>query len=75
MIMPWARPAWELNQDTRALKTLKTAAETLVKRFSGVVGAIRSWDTCQTRTYNYEDPNTDFLMIIVSIYQLFRSID
>ncbi|TGO09841.1 hypothetical protein BTUL_0153g00270 [Botrytis tulipae] len=70
MIMPWARPAWELNQDTRAIKTLKTAAKTLVKRFSEVVGAMRSWDTCQTRTYNYDDPNTDFLVIIDNMMNL-----
>lgn len=75
MIMPWARPAWELNRDTRALETLKTSAKTLLNRFSGAVGAIRSWDTCQTRRYNYQDPNTDFLMIIVSTYQLFRTMD
>ncbi|KAK8910921.1 hypothetical protein QC760_001846 [Botrytis cinerea] len=70
MIMPWARPAWELNRDTRALETLKTSAKTLLNRFSGAVGAIRSWDTCQTRRYNYQDPNTDFLMIIDNMMNL-----
>lgn len=65
MIMPWARPAWQLNNDHRALQTMKTAATTLLSRFSPVVGLIRSWDTCVTRRYKFESPSVDFMTIIV----------
>lgn len=70
MIMPWARPAWELRHDTRALETLKTAAATLHGRYSPAVGAIRSWDTCVTRSYNFQDPNKEFLVIIDNMMNL-----
>lgn len=70
MIMPWAHLAWDLNKDIRALETMKTAAEALMTRYSPIVGCIRSWDKCQTKKYDFKDPNTDFLMIIASITTL-----
>lgn len=65
MIAPWARPAWELNHDTRAFETLKLAAKSLVSRFSPTVGLVRSWDTCVTNRYSFQDPNNEFLTVIV----------
>lgn len=70
MIMPWARPAWELNHDQRALQTLKTAALTLLSRFSPAVGLVRSWDTCVTHRYRFLTPETQFMTIIVSLLVL-----
>lgn len=66
MVEPWARRAWELNGDLRALGTLKQAAQTLVARFSPKHGLLRSWDVCKTKKYNFQDPNTEFLVVIVS---------
>ena len=66
MIAPWAKPAWELNRDFRAFETMKTTAKTLIARFNTSVGALRSWDTCNTKAYSFQDPSKDFLMIIVS---------
>lgn len=65
MIMPWARVAYELNHDLRALETIKTAANTLYSRYSDRLGCIRSWDKCVTKKYNFQDVNTDFMVIIV----------
>lgn len=70
MIMPWARPAWELRHDARALETLKTAAATLHGRYSPAVGAIRSWDSCVTRAYSFRDPSREFLLIIDNMVNL-----
>lgn len=70
MIMPWARPAWELRRDARALETLKVAAKTLHGRYSAAVGAIRSWDSCLTRAYSFRDPGREFLLIIDNMMNL-----
>lgn len=65
MIMPWAKVAYELNHDIRALETIKTAANTLYSRYSSKLGCIRSWDKCVTKKYNFQDMNADFMVIIV----------
>lgn len=70
MTMPWARPAWELRYDGRALETLKTAAATLYGRYSPAVGAIRSWDSVVTRSYSFKDPAAEFLVIIDNMMNL-----
>ncbi|CAK7198460.1 hypothetical protein SEUCBS139899_001121 [Sporothrix eucalyptigena] len=70
MLMPWARRAWELNRDGRALATLLTGAQTLAARFQPAVGAIRSWDTCVTKAYQYTQPANEFLMIIDNMMNL-----
>jgi hypothetical protein len=67
MIAPWARPAWELNHDSRAFATLQLAAESLLSRFSDTVGLIRSWDVCVTKRYRFQDPAQEFLVVIVSL--------
>ncbi|KAF2021717.1 glycoside hydrolase family 88 protein, partial [Aaosphaeria arxii CBS 175.79] len=70
MIMPWARPAYELNHDLRALETIKTAALSLYSRFDARIGCIRSWDTCVTKKYNFRDPRSEFMMIIDNMMNL-----
>lgn len=70
MIMPWARPAWELRRDARALETLRAAAGTLHGRYNAAVGAIRSWDSCVTRAYSFRDPRSEFLLIIDNMMNL-----
>lgn len=66
MIMPWAKVAYELNHDLRALDTIERAANTLFSRYSSQMGCIRSWDSCVTKKYNFQDVNSDFMVIIVS---------
>ena len=73
MIEPWARRAWELNGDVKALESLKQAAQTLVSRFSPKHGLIRSWDVCQTKKYDFRDTNSEFLVVIVSFCRLRNS--
>lgn len=63
--MPWAKIAYELNHDLRALETIKTAADTLLSRYSNKLGCIRSWDKCVTKKYDFQDMDTDFMVIIV----------
>lgn len=70
MSMPWACPAWELRHDARAFETLKIAAKTLYGRYSPAVGAIRSWDSCVTRSYSFQDPAKEFLVIIDNMMNL-----
>lgn len=65
MIMPWASRAWKLNNDSRALETIKTTAQTLLDRYDAKIGCIRSWDQCITRKYDFRDPSADYLVIIV----------
>jgi hypothetical protein len=66
MIMPWARVAYELTHDLRAMESIKTAANTLYSRYSDKFGCIRSWDKCVTKKYNFQDVNAEFMVIIVS---------
>lgn len=66
MIMPWAKIAYELKHDLRAFETIKTAAESLFSRFDKSMGCIRSWDKCVTKKYNFNDPEQDYMVIIVS---------
>ncbi|KAH7075312.1 unsaturated glucuronyl hydrolase [Paraphoma chrysanthemicola] len=70
MIMPWAKVAYEQNHDLRALETIKTAAHTLYSRYSSKLGCIRSWDKCVTKKYNFQDLNTDFMVIIDNMMNL-----
>ncbi|CAI6085061.1 unnamed protein product [Clonostachys chloroleuca] len=70
MIYPWARVRWELDHDHRSFDTMMRAAGTLADRFSEKVGAIRSWDTCMTKVYHYNDLTTDFLVIIDNMMNL-----
>ncbi|KAI1344161.1 Six-hairpin glycosidase-like protein [Xylariaceae sp. FL0016] len=70
MIMPWAKVAWELNRDTAALSAMTTAAQTLFDRFDERIGCMRSWDTCVTNIYQFNDPATDFLVIIDNMMNL-----
>jgi hypothetical protein len=65
MIFPWAELAWSLTGDTLARDTIVKASRTLASRYVPAVGAIRSWDTCQTKRYAFMDPKKDFLFIIV----------
>ena len=65
MIMPWARLAYEMNSDLRALETIKRAADTLFGRCNEKMGCIRSWDKCLTKKYSFTDMETDFMVIIV----------
>lgn len=66
MMAPWAMRAWDLNHDVRALESLKQTAQTLAARFSPKVGLLRSWDVCNTKQYDFQDPSSEFLVIIVS---------
>ena len=68
MISPWARLAWDLDQDVKAYETLITAAKTLASRYNTKTKCLRSWDTCVTNRYSFTDPSLDFLVIIVSWY-------
>jgi hypothetical protein len=65
MISPWARLAWDLDQDAKAHMTLITAAKTLASRYNAKTKCLRSWDTCVTEKYSFTDPSSDFLVIIV----------
>ncbi|KAI2776238.1 glycoside hydrolase family 88 protein [Daldinia loculata] len=70
MIAPWARAAWELENDVKGFDTVITAAESLMTRYSPVVGCIRSWDTCTTKRYSFQDPEKDFLVIVDNLMNL-----
>jgi hypothetical protein len=66
MIAPWAKSAWELNHDQQAYGSLIKAARSLSLRYNSKTQCLRSWDTCDTKRYHYDDPTLDFLVIIVS---------
>ncbi|GAP88559.1 putative glycoside hydrolase family 88 protein [Rosellinia necatrix] len=70
MIAPWAKPAWELNRDYKALDTMVRGAKTLHGRFNGTVGLIRSWDTCVTKRYQFLNPKGEFLTVIDNMMNL-----
>ncbi|KAF1929218.1 glycoside hydrolase family 88 protein [Didymella exigua CBS 183.55] len=70
MIMPWAKVAYELNHDLRALETIKTSANSLFSRFDRRIGCIRSWNKCITKKYNFYDMDSDFMVIIDNMMNL-----
>ncbi|WYZ39148.1 hypothetical protein EsH8_III_001062 [Colletotrichum jinshuiense] len=70
MIFPWARPAWELQNDRRSYETAIAAAKSLYSRYDSAVGSIRSWDVCVTKRYKFLDPSKDFLVIIDNMMNL-----
>ncbi|KAI1390411.1 glycoside hydrolase family 88 protein [Hypoxylon trugodes] len=70
MIAPWARAAWELENDVRGYDTVITAAKSLASRYSPVVGCIRSWDTCVTKRYSFQDLDKNFLVIVDNMMNL-----
>ncbi|KFA80956.1 hypothetical protein S40288_09575 [Stachybotrys chartarum IBT 40288] len=70
MILPWAKLDWELNQSSRSMASIVTAAETLASRFDATIGCIRSWDKCQTQVYNFNEPQQEFMVIIDNMMNL-----
>lgn len=64
MIQPWAQLGWQLDEDLQCRNSLITAAYSLASRFNPKVGAIRSWDTCVTKRYSFQDASKNFLVII-----------
>ncbi|KAI2619462.1 glycoside hydrolase family 88 protein [Hypomontagnella submonticulosa] len=70
MIAPWARAAWELDHDVRGYDAVITAAKSLMTRYSPVIGCIRSWDTCVTKRYSFQEPGKDFLVIVDNLMNL-----
>ncbi|KKY14016.1 putative glucuronyl hydrolase [Phaeomoniella chlamydospora] len=70
LIQPWAQLGFELDSAENCLKSLITAAYSLASRFDSKVGCIRSWDTCYTKRYKYDDPSKDFLVIIDNMMNL-----
>lgn len=64
MIQPWAQLGWEMSHDIECYDSVVTAAYSLASRFDPRVGCIRSWDTCFTKRYNFDDPQKNFLVII-----------
>ncbi|KAI1366771.1 Six-hairpin glycosidase-like protein [Xylaria arbuscula] len=70
MIGPWAKLAWQLNQDYKALDTMIRGAKTLHGRFNRRVGLIRSWDTCVTKRYQFLNPKKEFLTVIDNMMNL-----
>ncbi|KAL5376607.1 hypothetical protein DPSP01_010400 [Paraphaeosphaeria sporulosa] len=70
MIMPWAKVAYELNHDLRALDTIERAAQTLFSRYNSSMGCIRSWDNCVTKKYSFQDVNSEFMVIIDNMMNL-----
>lgn len=64
MIQPWAQIGWELDRDPECYATLITAADSLASRFDKKIGCIRSWDSCFTKRYHFDDPSKNYLVII-----------
>ncbi|KFY59649.1 hypothetical protein V496_05603 [Pseudogymnoascus sp. VKM F-4515 (FW-2607)] len=70
MISPWARKAWDIENDSKAYETLITSARTLATRYGPKTKCLRSWDTCITKRYSFTDPDLDFLVIIDNMLNL-----
>ncbi|KAL1614288.1 hypothetical protein SLS54_009855 [Diplodia seriata] len=64
MIQPWAALGLTLDGDATCRAAIVTGARSLATRFDARVGAMRSWDGCETRAYKYDDARTDFLVVI-----------
>lgn len=67
IITPSLRMDYELTSNTKSLKSVITAAESLATRWSNRVGAIRSWDVAINDRYSFTDMDKDFLVIIDSM--------
>ncbi|KAJ5831715.1 hypothetical protein N7474_000026 [Penicillium riverlandense] len=68
MLMPALQKDWELTGNRESLDFLITAAHSLATRFDKRVNAVRSWDTLVTKRQNITDQETNFLIIIDSMY-------
>ena len=53
VIQPWTQPEWEIDGGQHCFDSMVTAAKALASRFDASVGAIRSWDTCRARKYDF----------------------
>ncbi|OMP86106.1 Unsaturated glucuronyl hydrolase, partial [Diplodia seriata] len=70
MIQPWAALGLTLDGDATCRAAIVTGARSLASRFDARVGAMRSWDGCETRAYKYDDAQTDFLVVIDNMMNL-----
>ncbi|KAF4307161.1 Unsaturated glucuronyl hydrolase [Botryosphaeria dothidea] len=70
MIQPWAQLGWTLDADRTCFDAMVTAARSLAARFDPRIGAIRSWDRCSTKDYEFHDTEKDFLVIIDNMINL-----
>ncbi|KAF4984320.1 hypothetical protein FZEAL_471 [Fusarium zealandicum] len=70
MIQPSMRVRWEVLNDTSALESIITAAESLHTRYNAVVGAMRSWDVLAQDGVDIRDMTKNFIVIIDSMCNL-----
>ena len=61
---------WELTGNQESLEAVVTAAHNLSSRYSERTGAIRSWNTAESRTYHIADTRENYLVIIDSMANL-----
>jgi hypothetical protein len=67
IIQPALRMDWELTGNTRSLRCVITAAESLASRYDEKLGAVRSWDRMINRNERITDKQENFLVIIDSM--------
>ena len=67
IVLPSLRMDWELTGNRRSLEAVVTAANSLASRYNERVGAVRSWDKMQSKRYDVDDRENNFLVIVDSM--------
>ncbi|KAI8664941.1 hypothetical protein LRP88_14554 [Fusarium phalaenopsidis] len=70
MIMPSFARDYDLTGNRASLDVVVNAARSLASRFSPTTGTIRSWAGARTKTYNLNDEDVDFVVVIDSMMNL-----
>ncbi|UPK92250.1 hypothetical protein LCI18_003185 [Fusarium solani-melongenae] len=70
MIMPSFARDYGLTGNHASLDVVVNAARSLASRFSPTTGTIRSWAGARTKTYNLNDEDVDFVVVIDSMMNL-----
>ncbi|GAB5591285.1 hypothetical protein Unana1_06185 [Umbelopsis nana] len=70
MIMPSFQRDYDLTGNKACEAVIIQSAESLLTRWNETVGCLRSWNTTSTKTYKYNNKDTDFLVIIDNMMNL-----
>ncbi|ANB14550.1 hypothetical protein AWJ20_2147 [Sugiyamaella lignohabitans] len=70
LIMPAFWREYQLNRSKKAGEIIVQAAKSLMTRWSDTVQAFRSWTTTTSKRYNFDNPESDFLVIIDNMMNL-----
>jgi hypothetical protein len=70
MIMPSFQRDYDLTGNKACEGVIIQSAESLLTRWNETIGCLRSWNTTSTKSYKFDNKDTDFLVIIDNMMNL-----